>query len=276
MNVNSLSRASVEGDGDHNDNPDGDHNEDGHEDCGDHGCEQENNGSGGEGGDDGGHDIYLPPSDLPECRCATNDITFTGAEWVAETIEYAVGSDPVLILPSLSFVGDEHENLLNQFKWQVLHEYPLMRWIYLNTESLYTNWPTFFPGYLDMPTNDDEFEMWLETAKNGLADPADWDLWMLNFMDLFQHPTSFECRQLEWSETIDACHYYLALENADTGDEVTAENDQFVMHFDPAGHVLVFGTDEPALVGESRNYIVHAVSSYSGHYDSVNLSFTIA
>lgn len=64
----------------------------------------------------------------------------------------------------MSFVGEEQDNLVNIFKWVVRDEYPLMRWIYLNTESLYTNWPTLFPGYLDFPTNEDEFDNWLATA----------------------------------------------------------------------------------------------------------------
>jgi hypothetical protein len=208
---------------------------------------------------------------MPECRCATNDISFDGAEWTAEPFNYEIGSNPLLILPSLSFKGSEHDNLVNTFKWTVINEYPLMRWIYLNTESLYTNWPTFFPGYLDMPTNEDEFDNWLATAQSSAADPTEWELWMTNFMDLFHHPTSYECRELQWTETIDACNYYLALEDAATGDEVTSETDPFVMYFDPANRVLVFGTDDEGLSGETRNYNVHAVSSYSGRYDSVNL-----
>lgn len=94
---------------------------------------------------------------------------------------------------------------------------------------------------------------------------------MTNFIDLFQYPTAYQRRELRWTETIDSCNYYLALEDAVTGEEVTSETDQFVIYFDPANHVLVFGTDDESLIGETRNYNLHAVSSYSGHYDSVNL-----
>lgn len=219
--------------------------------------------------------MIIPVDPQPECRCAENDIAFVGSEWSAEPYNFEIGSTPVLMLPSVSFVGVDHEDLSNLFQWRVLNEFDLTVWIYQNTESLYTNWKTFFPGYLDMPTDEDEFENWLDTAKNGFADPADWDGWRQNFMDLFSTPTSFECRAIEWSETINECNYYLALENADTGDQVTEETDMFVQHFDPASHVLVFGTEEPGLCGESRNYIVHAVSSYSGYYASASLSFEL-
>lgn len=131
-----------------------------------------------------------------------------------------------------------------------MNEYYLVNWIYQNTESIYKNWKTFFPGYLDMPTNEDEFKDWVETAEKNFSDPADWNAWQLNFIDLFSTPTSFDCQSVEWTETIDSCNYYLALENADTGVEVTSETDPFIMHFDPAGHVLVFGSEDNNLCGE--------------------------
>lgn len=86
---------------------------------------------------------------------------------------------------------------------------------------------------------------------------------------------SYNFEYFEFSETIDSCHYYLALSD-DQGFEVTPANDPFVQYFDPANHVLVFGTNDDGLDGATRNYVLHAVSSYSGYYASVPLSFTIS
>lgn len=124
-----------------------------------------------------------------------------------------------------------------------------------------------------MPTNDDEWHLWLSTEKTNV-DPLDWDAWMQTIIDLFENPTTYVTRDLTFTETIDSCHYYLSIEDADSGEPV-GDDDPFIMHFDGANHVVVFGTDDVAQAGTTRNFVVHAVSNYSGFFDSVNISFAI-
>jgi len=153
--------------------------------------------------------------------------------------------------------------------WNLFHE-EYYTWEYvLNSYDTYSEATAAFQALID--ASDPAIGVAIPDSQTSMSSWLNWitdDTTKQLLMDFFLNG-ALEVRFCRTSN----CPFYWTLFN-EFGDEVNADNDPFIRHFDGVHRVLSFGNDSDELTGV-REYTLCANSNWNGDTSCVDLIFNI-